>query len=170
VFWNLESSNLVAEDWNFSLRRHGVKAIRESDGMMSNDADEERCTSGIDEALETSCKHPGADAVYTSKEVSCKDGTPSPPLPIQDTLVNRKSIPEISLSIPDKSPLLPNMPSVNLGTVYKSSASGQVVEEKGTDVELQDDSVVIELLMAGLCGTDLHYKKKQPAMVRVRKY
>lgn len=62
------------------------------------------------------------------------------------------------------------MPSVNLGTVYKSSASGQVVEEKGTDVELQDDSVVIELLMAGLCGTDLHYKKKQPAMVRVRKY
>lgn len=51
------------------------------------------------------------------------------------------------------------MVTVNLGTVYKGSPSGKIIESKGGDRELRPNDVVIEIAYSGLCGTDLHYRK-----------
>ncbi len=48
--------------------------------------------------------------------------------------------------------------TVNIGTIFKGSKSGKAVEAKGEDVSIEADSVVIDLVYGGLCGTDLHYK------------
>lgn len=52
------------------------------------------------------------------------------------------------------------LPKVDLGTVYKGSPSGKVVQAKGATVDLQPDEVVIDIAYSGLCGTDLHFRTK----------
>lgn len=51
------------------------------------------------------------------------------------------------------------MVTVDLGTVYKGSPSGKVVEAKGGTRELRPNDVVVDIAYSGLCGTDLHYLK-----------
>ncbi|WFD20974.1 alcohol dehydrogenase (NADP(+)) [Malassezia caprae] len=51
------------------------------------------------------------------------------------------------------------MVTVNLGTVYKGSPSGKIIEAQGADRELRPNDVVIDIAYSGLCGTDLHYRK-----------
>ena len=49
---------------------------------------------------------------------------------------------------------------VDLGTVFKGSSSGKIVQAKGETVELKPDQVVIDIAYSGLCGSDLHFRKK----------
>ncbi|KAL4400391.1 alcohol dehydrogenase [Malassezia pachydermatis] len=56
------------------------------------------------------------------------------------------------------------MTTVDLGTVFKGSPSGKIVESKGETVTLGDDQVVIDIAYSGLCGTDLHYRKADMVM------
>ncbi|KAI3617784.1 hypothetical protein CBS9595_003693 [Malassezia furfur] len=53
---------------------------------------------------------------------------------------------------------------VDLGTVFKGSSSGKIVQAKGETVELKPDQVVIDIAYSGLCGTDMHFRKN-PNMV-----
>lgn len=48
---------------------------------------------------------------------------------------------------------------VDLGTVFKGSPSGKIVQAKGATLELKPDQVVIDIAYSGLCGTDLHFLK-----------
>ena len=48
---------------------------------------------------------------------------------------------------------------VDLGTVFKGSSSGKIVQAKGETVELKPDQVVIDIAYSGLCGSDLHFRK-----------
>ncbi|WFC95821.1 alcohol dehydrogenase (NADP(+)) [Malassezia brasiliensis] len=48
---------------------------------------------------------------------------------------------------------------VDLGTVFKGSSSGKIVQAKGATVELKPDQVVIDIAYSGLCGSDLHFRK-----------
>ena len=52
------------------------------------------------------------------------------------------------------------LPKVDLGTVYKGSPSGKVVQAKGATVDLQPDEVVIDIAYSGICGSDLHLLTK----------
>ena len=52
------------------------------------------------------------------------------------------------------------MTQVDLGTVFKGSPSGKIVQAKGATVELKRDQVVIDIAYSGLCGTDLHFRKR----------
>ena len=49
--------------------------------------------------------------------------------------------------------------TVDLGTVFKGSPSGKIVEAKGGTRQLRPNDVVIDIVYSGLCGTDLHYRK-----------
>ena len=46
--------------------------------------------------------------------------------------------------------------TVDLGTVFKGSPSGKIVEAKGGTRELRPNDVVIDIVYSGLCGTDMH--------------
>ena len=48
---------------------------------------------------------------------------------------------------------------VELGTVFKGSKSGKIVQAKGATRELHPQQVVIDIAYSGLCGTDLHFRK-----------
>ncbi|KAE8229473.1 hypothetical protein CF326_g5557 [Tilletia indica] len=54
--------------------------------------------------------------------------------------------------------------TVNLGTVFRGSKEGKIVQGDGVDRTVQPTDVVISITHSGLCGTDLHYLKK-PNMV-----
>lgn len=49
--------------------------------------------------------------------------------------------------------------TVDLGTVFKGSPSGKVVEAKGGTREIRPNDAVIDIVYSGLCGTDLHFLK-----------
>ncbi|KAK7045555.1 hypothetical protein VNI00_007387 [Paramarasmius palmivorus] len=46
------------------------------------------------------------------------------------------------------------------GTTFKGSASGRVIKSSFTKDSLKPDEVVIKVTHSGLCGTDLHFLKK----------
>ena len=49
--------------------------------------------------------------------------------------------------------------TVDLGTVFKGTPSGKIIEAKGGTRQLRPNDVVIDIVYSGLCGTDLHYRK-----------
>ncbi|WFD36691.1 alcohol dehydrogenase (NADP(+)) [Malassezia cuniculi] len=51
-------------------------------------------------------------------------------------------------------------PQIELGTVFKGSPSGRAVKAEGGVRELRPHEVVIDIAYSGLCGTDLHFRKK----------
>ena len=51
------------------------------------------------------------------------------------------------------------MTTVDLGTVFKGSPSGRLIETKGGSRTLRANDVVIDIAYSGVCGTDLHYRK-----------
>lgn len=51
------------------------------------------------------------------------------------------------------------MTTIELGTVFKGSSSGKILETKGGTRTLGPNEVVIDIAYSGLCGTDLHYRK-----------
>lgn len=50
-----------------------------------------------------------------------------------------------------------SFPKVELGTVFKGSPSGRVVQAQGAVRELRPNQVVVDIAYSGLCGTDLHF-------------
>ncbi|KAL9938110.1 hypothetical protein V8E36_002733 [Tilletia maclaganii] len=50
--------------------------------------------------------------------------------------------------------------TVNLGTTFRGSKDGKIVEAKGIDKEVGPLDVVVALTHSGLCGTDLHFLEK----------
>lgn len=49
---------------------------------------------------------------------------------------------------------------IDLGTVFKGSSSGKIVKAEGGKCDVRPGDVVIDIAWSGLCGTDLHYRKK----------
>ncbi|KAK0552038.1 hypothetical protein OC846_002477 [Tilletia horrida] len=50
--------------------------------------------------------------------------------------------------------------TTNLGTTFRGSKEGKIVEAKGIDRPVGPNDVVISLTHSGLCGTDLHFLGK----------
>ncbi|WFD00272.1 alcohol dehydrogenase (NADP(+)) [Malassezia yamatoensis] len=48
---------------------------------------------------------------------------------------------------------------IDIGTVFKGSADGKIVQAKGESIALKPDHVVIDIAYSGLCGSDLHERK-----------
>lgn len=55
--------------------------------------------------------------------------------------------------------------TVDLGTVFKGTPSGKIIEAKGGTRQLRPNDVVIDIVYSGLCGTDLHYRKADTSSV-----
>ena len=63
----------------------------------------------------------------------------------------------------DESPEIPSYTMstrVDLGTVFKGSPSGKIVQAQGSTLELKPDQVVIDIAYSGLCGSDLFFRTR----------
>lgn len=53
-----------------------------------------------------------------------------------------------------------SLPQVELGTVFKGSPSGRIVQAQGQTIALQPNEVVIDIAYSGICGSDLYFLER----------